>query len=374
MFSCTSCVVRSRGKVSRQPTTSKNTSALGRRSKMFRLRICAMGIRVSWLHLLDLVLALIIHPSTEEFAIYLNYVRKLGFDETPDYEFLKELFFKVLRAAGDVDDSVFDWKQLNNNKGWQASSVSLRGSTRNRPTILRQTLQKLPSNILQPHGGTVHRPRDGTTPTSRPHRTSAMPALNGQSPGMTAPLPTAIGRHVSKQRKHNSVGPLGGNVPGATGSTGLLVGSARASRAISPLQTQTQPSGAVGNPLLLASSAGAQPAPGTSPLPPHPYAAGSGAQPYGGRPTAANGVERDQSFSTPVQALNAFGAAPGLRNSGSKQPSMNNFAPSANGPRANGYGSTAQMNGNLPNGAQERDLPAPPKRSAFLDFIRCRCG
>jgi len=294
----------------------------------------------------------------EEFAIYLNYVRKLGFDETPDYDFLKELFFKVLRAAGDVDDSVFDWKQLNNNKGWQASS-------------------KLPSNILQPHGGTVHRPRDGTNPASRPHRTSAMPALNGQSPGMTAPSPAAIGRHVSKQRKHNSVGPLGGSVPGATGSTGLLVGSARASRAISPLQTQTQPSGAVGNPLLLTSSAGAQPAPGTSPLPPHPYAAGSGAQPYGGRPTAANGVERDQSFSTPVQALNAFGAAPGLRNSGgmgSKQPSMNNFAPSANGPRANGYGSTAQMNGNFPNGAQERDLPAPPKRSAFLDFIRCRCG
>src|SRR5260370_38432757 len=50
-------------------------------------------------------------PFTEEFAIYLNYVRKLGFDETPDYEFLKELFFKVLRAAGEVDDSTFDWKQ-----------------------------------------------------------------------------------------------------------------------------------------------------------------------------------------------------------------------------------------------------------------------
>ena len=241
-----------------------------------------------------------------------------------------------------------------------------------------EKLQKLPSNLLQPlQHGTVHRPRDGTAPTSRPHRSSAIPALNGQNSGMTPPSPAAIGRHVSKQRKHNSVGPLAGNVPGASGSTGLLLGSARASRAISPLQTQTQPSGAAGNPLLLASSStGAQPSPGGPSPQPHPYAAATGMQPYGGRPS---GVEREQSFSTPVQVLNGFGGPPGIRNSdgmGSKQPSMNNFAPSAHGPRpgANGYGSTAQMNGNVPNGAQERDLPAPPKRNAFLDFIRCRCG
>lgn len=50
---------------------------------------------------------------TEEFGIYLNYVRKLGFEETPDYDFLRELFTKVLRGNGDVDDSVFDWNLLN---------------------------------------------------------------------------------------------------------------------------------------------------------------------------------------------------------------------------------------------------------------------
>ncbi len=49
----------------------------------------------------------------EEFGIYLNYVRKLGFEETPDYDFLRELFTKVLRGNGDVDDSVFDWNLLN---------------------------------------------------------------------------------------------------------------------------------------------------------------------------------------------------------------------------------------------------------------------
>lgn len=49
----------------------------------------------------------------EEFGIYLNYVRKLGFEETPDYDFLRELFVKVMKNNGDMDDGVFDWNLLN---------------------------------------------------------------------------------------------------------------------------------------------------------------------------------------------------------------------------------------------------------------------
>ncbi|KAG5647262.1 hypothetical protein DXG03_000797 [Asterophora parasitica] len=40
----------------------------------------------------------------EEFGIYLNYVRKLGFEETPDYDFLRELFAKVLKSSGEIED------------------------------------------------------------------------------------------------------------------------------------------------------------------------------------------------------------------------------------------------------------------------------
>ncbi|KAI9302308.1 kinase-like domain-containing protein [Cunninghamella echinulata] len=47
-----------------------------------------------------------------EFAIYLQYVRKLGFDEAPDYDFLRDLFNKVLREEGG-DDGVYDWMQKN---------------------------------------------------------------------------------------------------------------------------------------------------------------------------------------------------------------------------------------------------------------------
>ena len=59
-------------------------------------------------------------PKTEEFAIYLNYVRKLGFEETPDYDFLRELFTKVLKNRGEVEDGIYDWMTINNGKGWEA--------------------------------------------------------------------------------------------------------------------------------------------------------------------------------------------------------------------------------------------------------------
>lgn len=61
---------------------------------------------------------------TEEFAIYLNYVRKLTFDETPDYDFLRELFLTAMKNNGDEDDQIFDWMLLNNGKGWETNSVS----------------------------------------------------------------------------------------------------------------------------------------------------------------------------------------------------------------------------------------------------------
>ncbi|KIY72407.1 kinase-like protein [Cylindrobasidium torrendii FP15055 ss-10] len=60
----------------------------------------------------------------EEFAIYMNYVRKLGFEETPDYDFLRDLFSKVLKTLGEPEDGVFDWMLLNEGKGWTAHNSS----------------------------------------------------------------------------------------------------------------------------------------------------------------------------------------------------------------------------------------------------------
>jgi hypothetical protein len=56
-------------------------------------------------------------------AIYMNYVRKLGFEETPNYDFMRDLFTKVLETLGEPEDGIFDWMLLNGGKGWEAGNV-----------------------------------------------------------------------------------------------------------------------------------------------------------------------------------------------------------------------------------------------------------
>lgn len=58
----------------------------------------------------------------EEFGIYLNYVRKLSFEETPDYDFLRDLFTKALKSMNEAEDGIYDWMLLNNGKGWESEA------------------------------------------------------------------------------------------------------------------------------------------------------------------------------------------------------------------------------------------------------------
>lgn len=51
-------------------------------------------------------------------------MRKLTFDETPDYDFLRDLFLTALKNNGDEDDGTYDWMLLNNGKGWETNGVS----------------------------------------------------------------------------------------------------------------------------------------------------------------------------------------------------------------------------------------------------------
>ncbi|ORY04225.1 kinase-like protein [Basidiobolus meristosporus CBS 931.73] len=52
----------------------------------------------------------------EEFATYLTHVRKLGFEETPNYNYLRGLFDKVLSKLGQKDDGIYDWMHLDGSK------------------------------------------------------------------------------------------------------------------------------------------------------------------------------------------------------------------------------------------------------------------
>jgi casein kinase 1 len=91
----------------------------------------------------------------EEFAIYMNYVRKLGFEETPDYDFLRELFSKVLKTLGEPEDGVYDWMLLNGGKGWEASNHT--------PASVAATPHR-EHRRERDHGRRPRQTPDGTTP------------------------------------------------------------------------------------------------------------------------------------------------------------------------------------------------------------------
>ncbi|KIY43570.1 CK1/CK1/CK1-G protein kinase [Fistulina hepatica ATCC 64428] len=141
----------------------------------------------------------------EEFGIYLNYVRKLGFEETPDYDFLRELFAKVMKNNGDVDDGVFDWNLLNGGKGWEASVGH------------NQMLAQMQQNNLTPND----RRREGDKRRVSQH----------QQMGNVVPPSPALVRHGSKQRKiPNALTPGGVTPRSAAAQVNVPVGTRNSSQ------------------------------------------------------------------------------------------------------------------------------------------------
>jgi casein kinase 1 len=167
--------------------------------------------------------------SAEEFSIYLNYVRKLGFEETPDYEFLRELFAKVMKSNGDVDDQIYDWNLLNGaepfvrlsmisrkliikagGKGWESSLVS--NSYFIYPGLtdihLNSFVCQSQSQILQQIQNTATTQRKDAQRDADRRRSQA-------GAGNPVPPSPALVRHGSKQQRIPVVlVPGGGNSPG----------------------------------------------------------------------------------------------------------------------------------------------------------------
>ncbi|KDQ17964.1 hypothetical protein BOTBODRAFT_29281 [Botryobasidium botryosum FD-172 SS1] len=138
----------------------------------------------------------------EEFGVYLNYVRKLGFEENPDYDFLRELFTKALKNLGEVEDGVYDWMLLNNGKGWEANTSST-------------------NNLGQAPATPAQRPRDdrrrasqlspagGPTPTPNVVRRDSKRQIQGSTAAI-APTPSAsaaavVGAAPSPTRRHSQL-------------------------------------------------------------------------------------------------------------------------------------------------------------------------
>ena len=48
----------------------------------------------------------------QEFAAYLNHIRSLGFDDTPNYSHLRKFFRNLYLHEGHAYDNVYDWTVL----------------------------------------------------------------------------------------------------------------------------------------------------------------------------------------------------------------------------------------------------------------------
>ncbi|KAH9173598.1 kinase-like domain-containing protein [Lactarius sanguifluus] len=132
--------------------------------------------------------------SFPEFGIYLNYVRKLGFEETPDYEFLRELFAKVMKNNNDVDDGVYDWNLLNGGRGWEVAAQS-------KNQILSQVPVTAPAPSPQPDRRRDLQHRDSD------RRRASKPILSpvgSNTPGQITPLSAAAQVNVPVSAVHRN--------------------------------------------------------------------------------------------------------------------------------------------------------------------------
>lgn len=65
------------------------------------------------LHLFCVFWNVVLWNFPAEFSTYLNICRSLGFEDKPDYAYLRQLFRSLFHRLGFTYDFVFDWNLLN---------------------------------------------------------------------------------------------------------------------------------------------------------------------------------------------------------------------------------------------------------------------
>jgi casein kinase 1 len=137
---------------------------------------------------------------TEEFNKYLSYVRNLGFEDEPDYNYLRDLLTQALKNTGESEDGIYDWMKINDGKGWEAM--------KHHPTAAH--LQHLPnSSQREIHGGKAARlphdrlndplpgkPGAPRTPQALAARSGPQPTQPPTKPGQEEEKPTAWQRFM----------------------------------------------------------------------------------------------------------------------------------------------------------------------------------
>ena len=140
--------------------------------------------------------------DVEEFNKYLSYVRNLGFEDAPDYDYLRDLFTQALKNTGEIEDGEYDWMKLNGGKGWEAMKAH--------PTNYLTAAHQIPNSSAKALGGGIDSPRGPPTPGVTAAR------LNAAQPPPPSPGKPGVGKTrerlgasgAAPQKRQSGVGGL----------------------------------------------------------------------------------------------------------------------------------------------------------------------
>lgn len=155
----------------------------------------------------------------EEFSKYLTYVRNLGFEDAPDYDYLRELFTQALKNTGEVEDGEYDWMKITKDSGKGWDSVKNHGAG----YLHNPNVRPGPSQ-MELHSG--HRP--GNTNSHQQAQNLTVGRLNAAQP----PPPSPIKPMGNRKDRPSGLGTTGAQrvsgVGGLRGDLGTPAGSTQA--------------------------------------------------------------------------------------------------------------------------------------------------
>jgi casein kinase 1 len=154
----------------------------------------------------------------EEFSKYLTYVRNLGFEDTPDYDYLRELFTQALKNANEIEDGEYDWMKISKDsgKGWDKGQGN---------AYLHNPNARPGPSQMELHSAT----RQGNSHSHQQAQNLTVGRLNAAQPPPPSPI-----KNMGKQRDRP-------NAPGAiSAQRGTGAGGLRADMATPTGSTQAQ--------------------------------------------------------------------------------------------------------------------------------------
>ncbi|CAJ2502555.1 Uu.00g099490.m01.CDS01 [Anthostomella pinea] len=131
----------------------------------------------------------------DEFNKYLTYVRNLGFEDTPDYDYLRELFTQALKNHGEVEDGEYDWMKISKEsaKGWDKGGAAYHNPNARPNASNVELLHQSRGNSSKPNNITQERLNAAQPPPPSPAKGMDKRVRQNAPGALTAQRGSAVG-------------------------------------------------------------------------------------------------------------------------------------------------------------------------------------